>query len=68
MGIFSSDEFGYFEWQEEHQKVMKYKKALKDIKDIAEEVYNDEQIKFQASGVCYEILQKINEVENESNI
>jgi hypothetical protein len=34
MGIFSSDEFGYSDWQEEHQKVMKYKKALKEIKPI----------------------------------
>lgn len=36
MGIFSSDEFGYSDWQEEHQKVVKYKKALKEIKPILE--------------------------------
>ena len=31
MGIFSSDEFSYSDWLEEHQKVMKYKKILANI-------------------------------------
>jgi methionine synthase II (cobalamin-independent) len=47
----------------EIKELLKLKQTLVEIKDIAEEVYNDEQTKFQASGVCYEILQKINEVE-----
>lgn len=41
----------------------KYKNALKEIKGIVEEVYNDEETQYQASGVCYEILQKIKECE-----
>ena len=75
MGIFSSDEFGYFEWQEEHQKVMKYKKVLKEIKEICETnvckhcyskfKVDDNYCKNRKDCDCYNILQKINEVEDD---
>ena len=71
MGIFSSDEFGYFEWQEEHQKVMKYKKALKEIKEIAENNLNIHSCAFTGCGydlITNQILQKINEVIDEGKI
>ena len=45
---------------EENEKL---KQTLTEIKEIAEEVYNNERTKYQASGVCYDILQKISEVE-----
>ena len=63
MGIFSSDEFGYSDWKEEHQKVMKYKKALKEIKEIAQyDVYTSR------TDLCLKlnwIKKKINEVLND---
>ena len=50
MGIFSSDEFDYSDWKEEHQKVMKYKKALKEIKPILEYYANSTIGKKQEDG------------------
>lgn len=50
MGIFSSDEFGYSDWKEEHQKVMKYKKALKEIKPILELYANSKVGEEQSDG------------------
>lgn len=63
MGIFSSDEFGYSDWQEEYQKVVKYKKALKEIKNIAYDGYNNGQTSYDTFQ-CEKIINKINEVEN----
>lgn len=71
MGIFSSDEFGYSDWKEEHQKVMKYKKALKEIKKLVEKEFcrHPECCEFCAiSNECVnqKIIEKINEVEDEN--
>ena len=39
-------------------------KIIEDIKEITKEVYDDETTDYLTSGICFEILQKIREVEN----
>ena len=42
-------------------------KIIEYIKDVTKEVYDDETTDYLTSGICFEILQKIREVEDEHN-
>ena len=47
------------------KQLNKYKITLERIKDFAKEIYEDDATKYQTTGICFELMQRINEVLND---
>ena len=47
------------------KQLNKYKITLERIRDFAKSIYEDDTTKYQTTGICFELIQKINEVLND---
>ena len=49
----------------QEQQINKLATCIEQIKEIAKEIYDDETTDYLTSGICFEILKIISEVEND---